>query len=48
MSTEPPVVQEEVPTGMPQAPVAEQPQFSRQEIEAEILRRQQEPAMQQE
>jgi hypothetical protein len=42
MSTEPPVIQEEMPTGMPQTPVAEQPQFSRAELEAELLRRQQE------
>jgi hypothetical protein len=42
MSTEPPVIQQETPTGMPQAPVAEQPQFSKAELEAELLRRQQE------
>ena len=50
MSTEPPVVQEEAPTGMLEAPTTAQPEFSRAEIEAEILRRQQEqqPVMQQE
>jgi hypothetical protein len=41
MSTEPPVVQEEMTTGMPEAPTTAQPEFSRADIEAEILRRQQ-------
>jgi hypothetical protein len=42
MSTEPPVVQEQPGMAAPIAPIAEQPQFTAAEIQAELLRRQQE------
>jgi hypothetical protein len=53
MSTEPPVVQEQPMTNMPEATGGEQPQYTKAEIEAELLLRQQEqqqqqPAMQEE